>query len=357
MTDSNIIAAQDNPLAPLVIAGMDIKPGSIATLAVPVSNMISGLPANLDIRVIRGRQPGPCIFVSAAIHGDEIIGTAIIHRVMPHINPEALAGTVIFVPTVNIFGFMTHSRYLPDRRDLNRSFPGSPNGSLAGQLAHAFLTQVIAHCSLGIDIHSAAVHRYNLPQIRIAPDIPALQDLAMRFGAPVVIESPLRPGSLRDVAKKAGVDMLLMEAGEGLRFDEFSLRAGVNGILSVLAHLGMIKAAPDRPDPIVPARSSRTVWLRAPRSGISRRVRKSGDLVTKGEIIAEVTGVFGEDPEQITSPIDGLIIGHATLPVINQGDAMFHVAELKNYDTAEERLDQITENLLSNSLLDEDELI
>lgn len=353
MSDSPEIETEPS----LVVAGVEIAPGTVESLAIPVSNMISGLPANLYLRVIRGKRPGPRIFVSAAIHGDEIIGAAIIHRLLPKLNAETMAGTVIFVPTVNIFGFMTHSRYLPDRRDLNRSFPGGTKGSLAGQLANKFLSEVIAHCTLGIDIHSAAVHRYNLPQIRIAPDVPKLKEMAMLFGAPVVIESPLRPGSLRDIAQKAGVDMLLMETGEALRFDNLSIRAGVNGVLNVMAHLGMIEAHPNPAEYVIPARSRRSVWLRSPKGGISRRVRKSGDLVTKGEIIAEVSGVFGEDPEPVISPIDGLIIGHATLPVVNQGDAMFHVAELKNYETAEGRLDQITENLLTDRMLDEDELI
>ncbi len=178
------------------------------------------------------------MFVSAAIHGDEIIGTAIIQRLAQELDPQALAGTVLLVPVANIFGFMNRSRYLPDRRDLNRSFPGSAGGSLAGQLANIFYREVVARCTLGIDIHSAAIHRYNLPQIRIAAGNTRLVELAMAFGAPVIIESPLRDGSLRDLAQKHGVDMLLMEAGEALRFDKLSVETGVEGVTRVLAHLG-----------------------------------------------------------------------------------------------------------------------
>lgn len=342
---------------PLAIAGTQVAPGSAATVAIPVSNLSSGLPASLFVRVLNGARSGPSIFVSAAIHGDEIIGTAIIHRLLAKLDPQNLSGAVIFVPMVNIFGFMTHSRYLPDRRDLNRSFPGSPKASLAGQLANKFLKEVIGHCTLGIDIHSAAVHRYNLPQIRIVPDNPKLRELAMAFGAPAVIESPLRVGSLRDVARGAGVEMLLLEAGEALRFDDLSIRCGMNGVLNVMAYLGMIQPHPDAAQVGLPARSKRSIWLRAPRGGVCYLDKVSGETVRAGEVVARVTGIFGDDPEPMTSPIDGIIIGHAVLPVVNQGDALLHIAEVHRFDDVGQRVDQITESLLNDPLLDEDEVI
>lgn len=340
----------------LTLGGSIIAPGSSATIAIPVSNLASGLPASLFLRVLNGARPGPRIFVSAAVHGDEIIGTAVIHRLIAKLDPERLAGAVIFVPMVNIFGFMTHSRYLPDRRDLNRSFPGGTKGSLAAQLANKFLKDVISHCTLGIDIHSAAVHRYNLPQIRIAPDNPALRTLAMAFGAPAVIESPLRPGSLRDVARGLGVDMLLLEAGEALRFDDLSIRCGVNGVLNVMAHLGMIEPHPEATAVGVPIRSTRGIWVRAPRGGVCYLDALSGSAVRAKQVIGRVTGIFGDDPEPIVSPIDGIIIGHAVLPVVNQGDALVHIAQVPRTDGAEERIDAITEQLLNDRLLDEDEI-
>ena len=347
----------DRAATPFQIAGAVIDPGGSATIAIPVSNTATGIPANLYVRVLHGARPGPCIFVSAAIHGDEIVGTAIIHRLLARLDAASMAGTVLFMPVVNIFGFMSHSRYLPDRRDLNRSFPGSAKGSLAGQLAYKFLKEVICHCTLGIDIHSAAVHRYNLPQIRIEPDNPKLRELAMLFGAHAVIESPLRPGSLRDIARGQGVDMLLMEAGEALRFDELSVRSGVNGVLNVMAHLQMIQPHPEATQVIIPARSRRAMWVRAPRGGVCVLQKKSGDAVKKGDIIGRVSGIFGDDPLDFRAPIDGMIIGHAVLPVVNQGDALVHIAEVMRFGDVEQRVDQITEQLLNDRLLDEDELI
>jgi predicted deacylase len=355
MTDETIAARAS--AAPFKLAGLSIDPGTSATIAIPVSNTATGLPASLYVRVLHGSRPGPCIFVSAAIHGDEIIGTAVIQRVLAKLDAQTMAGTVLFLPVVNIFGFQQHSRYLPDRRDLNRSFPGSARGSLAAQLANKFLKEVICHCSLGIDIHSAAVHRYNLPQIRIAPDNERLRDLAMLFGAHAVIESPLRPGSLRDIARGEGVDMLLMEAGEALRFDELSVRCGVNGVLNVMAHLGMIQPHPEATSITLPARCRRAIWVRAPRGGLCLLQRTSGDAVKKGEVIGRVTGIFGDDAEEFRAPIDGIIIGHAVLPVVNQGDALVHIAEVMRFGDVEQRVDQITEALLNDRLLDEDELI
>lgn len=350
--------------APFTIHDTTLAPGSAATVAIPVSQQVTGLNSALALRVLHGRKPGPCVFVSAAIHGDEIVGTAVIQRLLERLTPDDLEGTIIFAPAVNIYGFVAHSRYLPDRRDLNRSFPGYENGSLAAQLAHCFLTHVIDRCTLGIDIHTAAVHRYNLPQIRIAAGSPYLSELAMSFGAPIIIESPLRPGSMRALAADRETPMLLLEAGEALRFDRFSIGVGVAGVLRVLAHIGMIAADDGLDEVEVPLRSNRSSWVRAPRGGVSRRIRKSGDVVRKGDLLAQVGGLFGEDPEALVSPLDGVIIGHATLPIVNQGDALFHIAEVEALDHAGQHADSIVEALAVSDppfpaapLLDEDEVL
>ena len=352
---------QNNPFA---IRDLIIAPGTGANVSIPVSQQVTGLDSALSLKVLNGSKRGACIFVSGAIHGDEIIGTAVIQRLIERLDPAALSGTIIFAPAVNIYGFVSHSRYLPDRRDLNRSFPGAERGSLAAQLAHCFLENVIDRCSLGIDIHSAAVHRYNLPQIRIAAGSPYLSELAMAFGAPIIIESPLRPGSMRALAADRETPMLLLEAGEALRFDRFSIEVGVAGVLRVLAHIGMIDADDGLEEVKVPLRASRSSWVRAPRGGVSRRACKSGDIVRKGELLAQVGGLFGEEPEDLVSPIDGVVIGHATLPIVNQGDALFHIAEVETRGHAGEDADSIVEALAVSAppfpatpLLDEDEVL
>ena len=346
------------------IAGQHIAPGTQADVAFPITTMANGASSALAVRALHGAKPGPCVFVSAAIHGDEIIGTAVVQRLAQTLRPETLAGTVLLVPVANIFGFIGRSRYLPDRRDLNRSFPGSAGGSLAGQLAHIFTCEVVRRCSLGIDIHSAATGRYNLPQIRIAAGHRRLVELAMAFGAPVIIESPLRDGSLRDFAERQGVDMLLMEAGEALRFDRLSVETGVEGVTRVLAHLGMIEADDGLTTVGIPARANRSVWVRAPRGGVAQMVRTSGDPVRKGEVLGTVAGLFGECPEEIVAPLEGIIIGHATLPVVHQGDALFHIAAIDHPERVGARIDSITEAILASEpqglaqgMLDEDEVV
>jgi len=353
----------DNPV-PFTIAGKEIAPGTARDVAFPITTMATGTASSLAVRVLHGMRPGPAVFVSAAIHGDEIVGTAVIQRLAQELDSKALAGTVLLVPVANIFGFMTRSRYLPDRRDLNRSFPGSANGSLAGQLANIFYREVVGRCALGIDIHSAAIHRYNLPQVRIAAGNKRLVELAMAFGAPVIIESPLRDGSLRDLAQKHGVDMLLLETGEALRFDRLSVETGVEGVTRVLAHMGMIEADDGLRTVGIPARANRSVWVRAPRGGVVQMVRESGAGVHKDDVLARVAGLFGEDALELVSPVDGIIIGHATLPVVHQGDALFHIAEIPHPERVGARIDSITEAILASEpqgsaerMLDEDEVV
>ncbi len=334
-----------------------VHPGAASNIAIPVSDLSAGMQAQLEARVFHGRSDGPVIFISAAIHGDEIIGTEIIRRLMKKLNPKKMAGTAIFVPVVNMFGFVGQSRYLPDRRDLNRCFPGSERGSLASQLANIFYTEIVTRCDLGIDIHSAAIHRYNLPQIRIAAGNPKLKKLAMAFGAPAVIEAPLREGSLREVARGDGVDMLLLEAGEALRFDELSVRTGVSGILRVMRELGMISTRRLGRVPAPSAQTKRTLWLRAGRGGVCRINAISGATVEAGETLAVVSDMFGDDEEAVIAPCDGIIIGHATLPVVNQGDAILHIAEVQRFANVEQRIEAINDSLMENPMLDEDEVL
>lgn len=346
------------------IGGETIAPGTAQDVSIKLTTMATGYDSHLAVKVLHGSKPGPTIFVSGAIHGDEIIGTAVIQRLAHELDPADLSGTVLLIPVTNIFGFISHTRYLPDRRDLNRSFPGSANGSLAGQLAHVFFTEIVSRASLGIDIHTAAVHRYNLPQIRIAAGNKHLVELAMAFGAPVIIESPLRDGSLRALANEQGVEMLLFEAGEALRFDDLSIETGTAGVMRLLAHEGMIEADDGLSDVGIPARANKTRWVRSARGGVVHMAKTSGDPVREGDLLATVVGLFGEEPEGVFSPIDGIVIGHATLPIVHQGDALFHIASVANPERVGARIEGITEAILASepegfaeALLDEDEVI
>lgn len=336
------------------LGGLEVARGGTGTVNLPISRLSTHTEMTLPVRVIHGARPGPVLFVSAGIHGDEIIGVEIIRRVLARLPPRRLAGTVLAVPIVNVFGFVTQRRYLPDRRDLNRCFPGSATGSLAAQLANVFTSEIVARCSYGIDLHSAAVHRYNYPQIRISPDRPAAYDMALAFGPPIIITVATRPGSLRQVATERNVELLLFEAGEALRFDEFAVRVGVKGILRVLRHLGMLSGSAGGAVPRTPARSVRTHWIRAPQGGIFRATRASGEKVDEGDTLGFVSDPFGDVEVAVRARAAGVIIGRSNLPTVNQGDALVHVAEVGTIATVAERFSEIAEDVLGDPLFDDE---
>ncbi len=339
------------------IAAEVVPAGGRATVDLPISLLSTHTPMALPIHVVHGRRDGPTLFVSAAVHGDEIIGIEIIRRLLRLSTIKKTRGTLLCVPVVNVFGLIAHNRYLPDRRDLNRSFPGSQNGSLAGQLAHVFLKEIVQRSDFGIDIHSAAIHRCNLPQIRVSLDQPRAMELAETFNPPAIITAPLRDGSLRRAAKEAGVDVLLYEAGEALRFDEVAVRIGVKGILRVMRHLGMIKSAKAEPSRVAPVRSASTYWVRAPQGGIVRSLRKLGGRVDVGDIIGYVADPMGEAESPVEARKAGIIIGMANMPVVNRGDALYHIAEPTRLKTAQRSIEQLETEILEDPLFDEDEII
>ncbi|SLN51852.1 Succinylglutamate desuccinylase / Aspartoacylase family protein [Roseovarius gaetbuli] len=340
--------------APFEINGEAIAPGTRRTVDIPVSTLSNHTPVNLSVHVIHGKRPGPVLFVSAAIHGDEVIGVEIMRRLLRATPLKSVAGTLLAVPIVNTFGFLNHSRYLPDRRDLNRCFPGVPEGSMASQLAHIFMTEVVKRADFGIDLHSAAIHRTNLPQIRLTPGNARLAELGLAFGAPVMMESKLREGSLRMAAEEAGVDVLLYEGGEGLRFDEFAARSGLNGILRVMHQLQMIggKGVPRTRG--VPVRASRSSWYRAPRGGLFRGYLAVGDAVQPGTVLGAIANAFGDVESEVLAEVAGIVIGRTNMPVVYEGDALFHVAETTRGEAAAE---DISAHQDAAPLFDEDEII
>jgi len=339
---------------PFEIAGVTVPPGTRRTVDVPVSYLSDHTPVHLSVHVVHGRKPGPVMFVSAAVHGDEVIGVEIVRRLLNARALMPMAGTLLAVPIVNTFGFLNHSRYLPDRRDLNRCFPGHATGSMASRLAHIFMTEVVNRSDLGIDLHSAAIRRNNLPQLRLTAGNDRLHDLADVFGAPVVMNSNLRDGSLRMAAEDAGVDVLLYEGGEGLRFDELPAQAGVSGILRVMNHLGMIgkKGVPKkRAEPLY---CSDSTWYRAPAGGLFRGYTGIGEMVEPGTVLGAISDPFGEFEAEVTSDQAGIVIGRTNMPVVYEGDALFHIAE----PTATKKaIPDIGLHMETAPMFDEDEII
>ncbi len=324
---------------PITIGGVTVRPGERCTIDLRITDLSTHTPMAMPIQVICGRKSGPTLFVSAAVHGDEINGVEIIRRVLKLSALKRLRGILIAVPIVNVFGFVSLSRYLPDRRDLNRSFPGSPRGSLASRLADLFLNEVAKPCSHGIDLHTGAVHRSNYPQIRANLDDPEAARMAESFGVPVAINASLRDGSLRQAAAAHGVSVIVYEGGEALRFDEFSIRAGVKGVTRVLRTLGMLPPSKRRTSPLAPLLARSSTWVRAPASGILRASGALGQQVQEGVSLGAISDPFGENEFDIQSPADGIVIGRTNLPVVHEGDALFHIVRVEGTQVAAETLD------------------
>ncbi|WP_420455355.1 succinylglutamate desuccinylase/aspartoacylase family protein [Rubrivirga sp.] len=322
---------------PLVVGGTEIPRGTRATVRLPIAPLYTLAAMSMPVHVVRGTRDGPRLFVSAAIHGDEILGVEIVRRLLGLRLLRHLRGTLLAVPVVNVYGYTARSRYLPDRRDLNRSFPGSPTGSMASRLAHLFMEEVVAKATHGIDLHTGAIDRTNLPHVRVSLDRPESVALARRFRVPLILHANLRDGSLRQTVLERGVPVLLYEAGEALRLDERAVKIGLRGVVSVMRSLGMLPKTtpPHVVEPLV-ARSSG--WTRAEESGTLRLTRDIGDLVEAGEPVGTLTAPLGDASTPVVSRDSGLLIGKTQLPLVYEGEALFHVARLDEPTTAEARL-------------------
>lgn len=336
---------------PITIAGTTIQPGTRKSIELSIPSFYTHAAESMPIHVVHGHKPGPCLLICAAIHGDEINGVEIIRRVLAHKTVNNLKGTLIAIPIVNVFGFLSQSRYLPDRRDLNRSFPGSKKGSMASRMANILMEEIIEHCTHIIDLHTGAIARENLPQIRAClTDDPETESFARSFGVPVMINTELRDGSLREAANENKIPALLYEAGEALRFNEVAIRAGVRGILGAMSHIGMRTKSRKKKtyDSFI---SGSTHWVRASESGILRSIVPLGTLVNKGDILAYINDPLGEIETEVISSVSGIVIGKTNIPLVYEGEGVFHIAkypeaeEISNYiESYHDELDPLNED-------------
>ena len=314
-------------------------PGQRKTVLLPMPKLYDWTPISLPIHVICGKEEGPSLCITAAIHGDEINGVEVIRRLLKRKGFKKLNGNIIAIPIVNVYGFLYQERYLMDRRDLNRSFPGSANGSLASILARIISNQILSQSTHVIDLHTGSNHRFNLPQIRANLDMPGIEDLARAFNVPVILHSTFRDGSMREYANEQGIPILVYEGGESLRFDELSIRTGINGILSVMGALKMIKPYGVKKCTSTVSRNS--YWIRAPISGILRHLKKSGNRVTKGQVIGIIANPTSTEEYKLKSPLSGIIIGENMLPLVHSGQALFHIASFEKLNVVETQLENL----------------
>ncbi|KAB7624288.1 succinylglutamate desuccinylase/aspartoacylase family protein [Alkalilimnicola sp. S0819] len=332
--------------APFHINGTEIPAGTRATVDLPAAQLYTHTPLTIPVQVIHGRQAGPVLLVCAAIHGDEINGVEIIRRLVKQAGLRRLSGTLIAVPIVNVLGFIDRTRYLPDRRDLNRSFPGSESGSLAARVAHLFKTALLDKSTHVIDLHTAAIHRANLPQIRANLADPVTRRMAEAFGVPLVINAGFIEGSLRHTAHARGIPVITYESGEALRFDEPGIRAGLKGVLRVMRDLAMLPPSrARRPAPRPQYAADSSTWLRAEQDGIFRATVGLGARVKKGQALGWISDPFGEKEQPCEASISGIVIGRNNLPLVHEGEALFHIARFDELSRAAEHVERWAEGL------------
>lgn len=307
----------------VVIGGHEIKPGEFRDININIARLPSHTQIDTPMYIYRARQDGPTLALMAGMHGDEINGMEIVRRIIDLGYNRVNCGTVICMPVINIYGFLNYSREVPDGKDINRSFPGNRNGSLASRVAWHVTHDIIPHIDYGVDFHTGGAMRTNYPQVRCMMQEKKNVDLANAFCAPFTIDSPFRPQSLRLTASKKGKNIIVYEGGESVRFDQYAIEQGINGTLRLMKHLGMIDKAPEPTEPNRVVWSSS--WIRAKNAGLFQPAVACGQLIRKDQTIGAITDPFGEFKESIKSPATGYVVGLNNNPVVNTGDALLHV--------------------------------
>jgi predicted deacylase len=321
-----------DPIDEIQIGDAIIGRGEQRRVDIPITMLATQGALNMPVEVIAGEDSGPVLVITSTIHGDELNGIEVIRQLIPLLSPSSLSGTLVAIPIVNVPAFMTQSRYLPDRRDLNRSFPGRKSGSQASRIAFTVMEQVIQSCTHLIDIHSASAHRSNAPQIRASLNKAEAFECAKAFGAPLIIHSAERDGSLRMAATNLGLTSIVYEAGDAGRFDRNAIDTGLWGVLGVMNHLGMVsskdihvrklKRAKNEPSKVFHSAK----WIRATKGGLFRSQVEPGQEIARDQFIGFIADAFGEGMTVIRSPRAGSVIGITMNPVVGHGDALVHIA-------------------------------
>jgi hypothetical protein len=334
---ADAVTAAEGVAAPITILGTEVTPGTSIRLSWSATELFEGVPVSTPVLVVNGALPGPTLCMMAAVHGDELNGIEMVRRVMHDLSPSKVSGTIIGIPIVNVQGFRRGSRYLPDRRDLNRYFPGNPNGSAAARIAHSFFNNVVAHCDALIDLHTGSFERANLPQIRADLRNPDVMTLTQGFGSMVILHSTPAVGTLRYAATRAGIPAVTLEAGGPSQLELDEVKLGVKGIETLINTLGMVRKNRlwGKPEPVY----YRSSWVRADNGGILLADVSLGSTVRKGDLLGTITDPMNNARTELRSPYSGRIIGMARNQVVMPGFAAFHVGIQTDEAPVEEAID------------------
>jgi uncharacterized protein len=313
------------------INGISIGPGERKLVNLRIARLPTHTDIDLPVHVIRGQKPGPVLLLTAGLHGDEVNGIEIVRRMISDNLLRPVAGTILAMPIVNVYGFLQNARYLPDGKDLNRSFPGSKQGSLARRVAWNLMNHVVPLADVGVDFHTGGASLHNHPHIRCVMSIPRNRELAKAFAPGCVLNAKMIDKSFRKAAHKIGKHIIVFEGGESLRFHEESIQAGMAGTRRLMRYLKMIGELPEPAGSATTATSlthffSGSSWIRARYSGLYRGSVNAGDWIKKGQLLGSITDPFGESDFKVTAPSSGFVVSVNRMPVVNMGDAIIHVA-------------------------------
>ncbi len=320
----------------LVIDDVVIPAGTSKTVDIQVARLLSGTLIHMPVHVFRSENPGPTLLLSGGLHGDEVNGIEVVRRMISlGVLNQITCGSVVAIPIINVYGFLFFSREVPDGKDVNRSFPGSPNGSLAAQVAHTMATKILPVVDMGIDFHTGGASRTNYPQIRYDDQDPKAIEMAKAFKAPIALGSGLISGSLRACGQTQGVPIIVYEGGESLRLEEKAVKEAIRGTKRFMHSIGMLEASPkprglkgrQKGDQKAIRHISGNTWVRAEASGLFSSERESGQAVREGELIGRIRNPYDSYSVKVYSPMDGFIIGHNNIPLVHRGDALFHIGK------------------------------
>lgn len=335
---------------PLEIAQATIHPGESLTLALPLPELFSCAPLHMPIKVIHGRQQGPCVLITAAMHGDEVNGTEIINRLLSRPALKRLRGTIIAVPVVNVYGLINRSRYLPDGGSLDDCFPGSEHGHHGARIAHLFSEMIFPLADICVDLQTGDRNFNNFPQVFVDLSNEHVLDLAEKFGAPIITNFDFVPGRYSTWACAQEKPMLVYEAGEAMRFDEYAIKTGVKGLMNMLRTLGMVAKASAGERKQAPTYvADEQMIVRANASGIVQTKQGLGSHVRKDDVIGTIRDPFGvRESVNITAPVDAAIVAMNDLPLVQEGEAIFHLATFPKLRHVSEQLTDIGEQYSSD---------
>lgn len=341
---------------PLKICSETIHAGETLSLALPLPAIYSCAPLFMPIKVVHGKQAGPCLLITAAMHGNELNGTEIINRIFNSKLLKRLSGTLILVPVLNVYGLINRSRYLPGGVDLNTCFPGSSAGTHAARMANIFIEEIFKHADYCIDLQTGHINYSNLPQVYVNEEDDKAKDLAESFNAPVISNIPIEEGMLSTYARRQSIPFLMYEAGEAMRFDEHAIKVGHKGILNIMKKLAMLPSTQSRAELLKSFNAQKNIWVRASISGISHTSCQLGQHIKMGEAICTINDPFGAaDPVTIKSPDEGVIVGKNNLPLVHEGEGLFQLAVFKKMSHAATHLEEWKEKSLEHFKKSENE--